>query len=362
MNATMKPSQNFRSLHVECLENRIVFAGNLAAVTVSVQHEITNLIAPSHSSLTSEGEGSGIANSNTISNLHVLLPSASIVPAASTSQDSIGTRTHSPSAVTHSTATTSSSHALKSSESMAFPASMDGNGLSVAASMSGVLLAGQQQGLSSLESSSDIAATPRSSTPLLRARSVDDAFMTHSPLISVSDNSSDRSIDKTRLRSLGLSGERPTESVAGKSRIANRPNGEQTPDGAWVEISRNELFAKSFPSVAMPKDTPPSTPHSWSLLFGVVQSTSPFSDDAEPSDLASKRQAVLKLVAQSEEIGSPSATPSSHYASNGWKATGSLLAAAFAAVVYHQRKNQDLQPIQLQGVATPSRRSKRVPR
>lgn len=358
----MKPSQNFRSLRVECLENRIVFAGNLVAVTDSVLHEITNLVAPSHSSLTSEGESSGIASSNTLSNLHFLLRSSSAVPAASTSQDPIAQQTHSPSTVTHPLATTNSSHAMKSSEAAAVPASMDGNGLSAAAFMSVDLPGGQRQGFSSPERLSDIAATPRSSAPLLRARSVDDAFMTQSPLISVSDNSSDRSIDKSRLQSLGLPGERTTESVAGKSQIANRPDVEQTPEGSWLEISRNELFAKSFPNVAMPEDALPSAPRSWSLLFGVVQSTSPFSEDTESSDLASKRQAVLELVAQSEEIGSPSAVPSSNYASNGWKATGSLLAAAFAAVVYHRKKNQDLQPIQLQGVATPSRRSKRAPR
>lgn len=358
----MKPSQNFRSLRVECLENRIVFAGNLAAVTVAPQHETTTFIAPSHFSSAGEGESSGIANSNTLSNLHVLIPSSSFVPAASTSQDSIAKQTHSSSTVTHPLATTNSSHAVKSSEAMAVPASMVGDGLSIAASMPSGLLAGQQQGFSSPERLSDIAATPRSSTPFLRARSVDDAFMTQSPLISATDNTSARSIDKSRLQSLDLSSDRPTESVAGKSQIANRPDVEQTPEGSWLEISRNELFAKSFPNVAMPEDALPSAPRSWSLLFGVVQSTSPFSEDTESSDLASKRQAVLELVAQSEEIGSPSAVPSSNYASNGWKATGSLLAAAFAAVVYHRKKNQDLQPIQLQGVATPSRRSKRAPR
>lgn len=363
----MKKPQITRLLRLEALENRIVFASNLAAMAsfvqqdsmyreidlLSISNKTNRLTARDHASMQGEGEGNAVSSSALPSSVHAFASAPDLTPSVSASLDTASQPTHAVSTATHHLNSNGANHQATAIETRV-ATSLNGSASSTVAAPLVSFSSFQVDRLSSSAREESVRSlVPISNSSMMfRTPTVDDmskistfrstATVAQQPApedsqgtfgLAAPENQSVSSLDRRR-------------EAAGFSRSA--PSSGQTLDKPpavhSLAIDQEGLFSEYLSYRFLPDEPKDASTHPWLSLFGVVQPTSPFSGDLEHSESARARIAILEVVAQSEESDAASVEPPAVHSSNGWKATSSILAAAFAAIIYRTKRQQDLEP------------------
>jgi hypothetical protein len=118
---------------------------------------------------------------------------------------------------------------------------------------------------------------------------------------------------------------------------------------APTEVGPSDFFSEYLKQPKLPDERELTNNKASRSLFGVIQSISPFSYDSEHPALAKIRDSILDSVAGVDTSDASTVEPTDIQASNSWKVTGSILAAAFFAVVYQNNRSAD--PNRFQAIA-----------
>lgn len=361
----MRQFELFRSLRIETLEDRVVFAGSLdAALSISqlaipqaegIPHEVmvANTAANNHANSTA-------ANSESQTILHMMATALGTPSSATAQHDLRSLLTHSPDG------TGNLVDGGKTMHSTAPPQATSPQAIDFSLLLSeNIRNTSTPQPSAPQESFSTLA--PRPEVKLVRAKPMENMFgiLTTSNSVAVDAQPRWEYAEAMRARSElpEAFGERPVKMLAWNNsitpRVANQPETENPSDDYLLDVERQVIFASGVLDFTASNDLAGKPTHPWSLLFGVAPSASPFSGGNDDESLALVRRAVLDVVAESEKSELKASEPSSNYSSNGWKATGSLLAAAFAVLIYHKKKLQDLESPQIHLKRKPSSSSGR---
>jgi hypothetical protein len=365
----MRKLQSNRRLGIESLENRVVFADDLVMIDVNslirwniisreseFATEFQNMSVPvSRARLAMLGEGEWYLNTSTPSpsNSHANVTAKASFPSTSSSVDSAAT-IHDPigsaehpanrSFTTHVTAEISTQKApslasesdLLSLSPLLSPPGPSSTEPIKASNESRITRSFVQSDRSSLtpemQVSDQLAKFQRSRTLETTAAAT---MWERTDTSSESDKPLDEIVD------LWCNRHNVDAPCKPSAPFERKFEGRQGTD--LLEDGRKELFAEYFYTISLPDAKSNPTDHSWSLLFGMVGLTSPFSTDVERSESPGVREAVLEIVAESERSKMSSAASLTTYSSADWKAT-SILATVFAALFYRNKQQQDLVP------------------
>ncbi len=146
-----------------------------------------------------------------------------------------------------------------------------------------------------------------------------------------------------------LSALRGSRSKSAINKILFEQNDKPCSEVPPSELGPSDFFSEYLNHTSLPDEREFNTNNVSRSLFGVVQSISPFSYDSEHPAFAKIRDSILDSIAGVDTSDSSKVEPTDTQSSNSWKVTGSILAAAFFAVVYQNNRSTD--PNRFQAIA-----------